>query len=241
MNNHVGNLSLSITVVTRFLLLCALTPSAALAQPTLYFPWDADENPWTLTQGPHALNPMDPTSPQSGLDFDKDDTDRRVLSMFDGVVTFVGLSEEFDCGATGQRTRNSIVTVRATDGSGWELSYFHLSSFSVSMETPVSTGDLLGYSGNVGCSISLTGGRGIHLHVDLAINGRPESWLGKSIIGRESPSGPLFRWQVSSEVKNLNSAIDTRPPISPLQNWTMDGSGNTKTSFVRGEAIQYGY
>src|SRR3954470_7830260 len=74
-------LALSITGV-------ALSPSVALGVPILFFPWDKDENPWQLTNnGPHNWGS---TSSQSGLDFDKNRTPRRVLSMFDGKVTFVG-------------------------------------------------------------------------------------------------------------------------------------------------------
>ena len=82
--------------------------------PLLYFPWDENENPWTLTQGPHDWN--DGSGSQSGLDFDKDNTPRRVLSMFSGEVTFAGLDESFTCWLTGQQTQNPTVKCKQQTG-----------------------------------------------------------------------------------------------------------------------------
>src|SRR4051812_26111649 len=45
--------------------LVAGAASPAGAVPTLKFPWDRSENPWTLTGGPHDWN----SGSQSGLDF----------------------------------------------------------------------------------------------------------------------------------------------------------------------------
>jgi murein DD-endopeptidase MepM/ murein hydrolase activator NlpD len=201
---------------------------ASVQPPLLYFPWDIDENPWTLTQGPHDYN----AGSQSGLDFDKDTTPRRVLSMFDGEVYFAGLDDTFYCKVKGQNTQNPTVKVRATDGSGWELWYLHLSRIDVLKGTPVSTGDLLGLSGKEGCSTD------VHLHVELVIDGQHTSWWGKSIIGQDK-SGRWLKWDVSSNRQDLNSIISTNPPIVPLKNWTTDENNNPKTSFARGEAIRY--
>jgi murein DD-endopeptidase MepM/ murein hydrolase activator NlpD len=142
--------------------------------PVLSFPWDYDENPWTLTNnGPHDWKTG--SNSQSGLDFDKDNTPRRVLSMFDGEIYFADLDKPFKCNVKGgQITRNPTVKIRATDGSGWELWYLHLSKIYVNgtqeHPVPVQAGDLLGLSGNEGCS------DGVHLHVELLIDGQHASW-----------------------------------------------------------------
>ena len=172
--------------------------SPAGAVPSLKFPWDRSENPWTLTQGPHNWS----SGSQSGLDFDKDSTPRRVLSMFEGDVTFVGNDAPFTCSLNGQRTQNPTVKVRASDGT--EIWYLHLSQFSVSTGTHVRQGALLGYSGRGGCSTA------VHLHVELVINGAHASWWGRSIDG----------WQVSAQRQQLSSTNTTStgttsPPTSP--------------------------
>jgi Calx-beta domain/Peptidase family M23 len=110
--------------------------------------------------------------------------------MFEGDVTFVGKSQPFRCSLNGQITQNPMVKVRASDGSGWELWYLHLSRFSVSNGQHVRQGDELGYSGNGGCASA------VHLHVELVINGAHTSWLGKSIDG----------WQVTGHRQNLHSS-----------------------------------
>jgi murein DD-endopeptidase MepM/ murein hydrolase activator NlpD len=218
-----------LVVASRFLLLWSLWltfPTTATAQPALFFPWDYNENPWTLTRGPHDWS----AGSQSGLDFDKDNKPRRVLSMFDGEVYFAGLDEPFYCTVTGTTTQNPTVKVRATDGSGWELWYLHLSEIDVNGTSenpvPVHTGDLLGISGKEGCSTA------VHLHVELIIGGQHASWWGKSIMGQD-------RWDVSSNRQLLYSRNATLPPIHPMQTWTEDANNNHKTSFARGDPIRY--
>lgn len=213
---------LLLVIATQAALLVSTAPTAQ-ASPALYFPWDHDENPWTLTQGPHNWGSA---ATQSGLDFDKDRTPRRVLSMFNGKIAFVGLGDPFTCKLPNLApftTQNTIVKVNATDGSGWSIWYLHLSKFTVATGTPVHAGDLLGYSGKVGCATA------VHLHTELVVNGVHTSWWGKTISG----------WTVSAQRQQLNSPLDTAPPIFPMKNWTQNGSGVNTSSFTRGQSIRY--
>jgi murein DD-endopeptidase MepM/ murein hydrolase activator NlpD len=169
-----------------------VTSSAA---PAMRFPWDKRENPWALTQGPHDWAP----GSLSGLDFDKDRTPRRVLSMFGGEVTFVGDDQPFTCLVNGQVVRNPTVKVRASGSPGWELWYLHLSRFSVAIGDHVRQGQELGYSGDLGCSTA------VHLHVELLIDGRHASWWGHSIDG----------WTVGFPPQDLYSSNGGLPPSAP--------------------------
>ncbi|MFA5788031.1 MAG: M23 family metallopeptidase, partial [Actinomycetota bacterium] len=145
-------------------------PLPAAAEPSLKFPWDRAENPWTLTQGPHDFD--DPhTNSNSGLDFDRDPGNNIVLSMFEGDITFAG-TEPY-CG-------NTVLRVQSADGSGWAVEYLHMSSFAVTTGH-VMQGDILGYTGNVGCS------SGEHLHVELFVGGAHASWIGRVIDGWTVP------------------------------------------------------
>ena len=138
------------------------TPDSPATDPGMKFPWDRSENPWQLTTGPHDWGQN--TGTQSGLDFDKDNTPRRVLAMFEGDVVAVG-SE-----ACGGGQYNSTVRVRASNGSRLEIWYLHLSSYNVQVGDHVLQGGYIGMSGNLGCSV------GVHIHVELVRDGSHLSW-----------------------------------------------------------------
>lgn len=153
-------------------------PAPAEAAPALKFPWDKAENPWTVTQGPHDWI----AGTKSGLDFDKDRTPRRILSMFDGDVTLAGTTGSFWCGALGRNTQNTEIRVKALDGSGWDIWYLHPSRIDVRPGQRVSQGQILGLTGAVGCATA------VHVHVELVVNGVHTSWVGKTIDGWTVPT-----------------------------------------------------
>jgi murein DD-endopeptidase MepM/ murein hydrolase activator NlpD len=163
--------------------------------PSMRLPWRSTEQ-WFLTQGPHDWGPQ-PVQPEnsaldtdSGLDFGTSPalTANTVISMFDGWVSFQGYelcNDKGDQDVTND-VYNSVVRVEAADDSGVSVDYLHLNFDyeTVSARTYVRQGDLIGHTGNVGCS------RGEHLHVELYKDGRHVSWVGHSFPVQPSPTFP---------------------------------------------------
>ncbi len=65
------------------------------------------------------------------------------------------------------------------DGKTYLVRYAHLKNggFNVSEGDTVKAGDLIGYSGNTGCST------GPHLHIDITVNGVPNVTYPRNIFG----------------------------------------------------------
>lgn len=142
--------------------------------PRMLFPWDKKDNPLVMTDDPHHwVN----KSIKSGLDFGQaGNAPVRVLSMFDGEVTFVGKDSEFSCKVLGGKlVRNPTIKIRHS--SGVEVWYLHMSKMSVEVGQEVNTGTVLGLSGNEGCS------GGVHLHAELVQKGRHLDWRDRKIDG----------------------------------------------------------
>lgn len=81
-------------------------------------------------------------------------------AVADGVVTFAGEGSPFFCPPLNRDTTGKYVYVTHTapNGEQFETEYVHLSQVNVEKGSLVSTGDILGLSGNTGCST------GPHLH-----------------------------------------------------------------------------
>lgn len=134
----------------------------------LNFPWAANASR-TWTTGPHG-------SLASGyctfkgwdqvyaLDFGGS---FEVLAMHEGTVSNAGGVS--GCGTYG---------VRINHDSGWSTEYCHLKSRSVTVGQRVARGQVLGWTGNLGC-----GSCGTHLHVSILRNGQRDIWDDKVIDG----------------------------------------------------------
>ncbi|MDJ1114446.1 peptidoglycan DD-metalloendopeptidase family protein [Microbacterium dauci] len=79
-------------------------------------------------------------------------------------------------GVSGNQTDLRITTQR--DGNTYTVAYAHLDSFAVSNGQQVQAGQLIGYSGNKGCST------GPHLHIDIKVNGVANKLYPRDIFGR---------------------------------------------------------
>ena len=168
MSRNVRSAAVGTMTVVLATVLVALAQDSVHAEPSLRFPWDKSENPWELTQGPHDWT----GNSNSGLDFDKSSSPRRVLAMSGGTVSIVPFT----------LCNESNPILKVSDGSGFEVWYLHMSSFSVSSGQTVAQGQELGYSGDRGCSSA------VHVHVELVVNGAHLSWIGRTIDGWTVPN-----------------------------------------------------
>lgn len=97
-------------------------------------------------------------------------------AVADGVVTFAGEGSPFFCPPLNQETTGKYVYVKHTapNGEEFETEYVHLSQVNVDKGSLVHTGDILGLSGNTGCST------GPHLHFGvrrILANGKKQRTL----------------------------------------------------------------
>ena len=85
-----------------------------------------------------------------------------LLSVYDGTVVFAGTESPFFCPPLNKTVSGNAVTVKHVINNEEFLSIFaHLSSLSVTTGQKVSKGQLIGLSGNTGCSTSA------HLHFNV--------------------------------------------------------------------------
>lgn len=85
-----------------------------------------------------------------------------IFASYTGVVTFAGAEDPFYCPLLNQTVSgNSVVIEHSIGGERFQSVYAHFSSIVVSQGATVAKGQLLGYSGNAGCSTRP------HLHFDV--------------------------------------------------------------------------
>jgi murein DD-endopeptidase MepM/ murein hydrolase activator NlpD len=102
-----------------------------------------------------------------------------VYAISSGPVSIVSYPIGSWCpvaGVGGSQTDLRITTQR--DGKTYTVTYAHLDSFAVSSGQQVQAGQLIGYSGNKGCST------GPHLHLDIKVNGAANVLFPRDIFGR---------------------------------------------------------
>jgi murein DD-endopeptidase MepM/ murein hydrolase activator NlpD len=94
-----------------------------------------------------------------GYDFDLAEG-TPVLAVADAKVDFAGLGDPYSCPLLHRETRDLYVRLEMHHrGEILRLNYQHLSRLAVSQGQSVKKGDVVGYSGNSGCSL------GPHLHL----------------------------------------------------------------------------
>jgi hypothetical protein len=140
-----------------------------------------------------------------GYDFGMDEG-TEVLAAYDGTVTYAGTEDTFFCPPLNKMVAGKIVFLRhQVEEEQFDSLYGHFSSISVSTGQVVKKGDVIGLSGNTGCST------GPHLHFDIRrrtnTNGGtpssidPSGWIATSDDPWKShPSGTeSFRLWASGE------------------------------------------
>lgn len=99
-----------------------------------------------------------------------------LLAAASGFVTRAGIGSEQYCPPLGRSTRNvAVVILHPTpEGERFVLLYSHLSEVAVEIGDVVAPGDVVGYSGDTGCST------GPHLHFQVEYQG---PWDGRTVPG----------------------------------------------------------
>jgi murein DD-endopeptidase MepM/ murein hydrolase activator NlpD len=87
-----------------------------------------------------------------------------ILAVSEGAIALAGLEPPIDCPALGKRVSglSVVIRVRATPAITIDAIYGHLDSVNVKFGDSVRVGDVVGFSGNTGCST------GPHLHFAAA-------------------------------------------------------------------------
>jgi murein DD-endopeptidase MepM/ murein hydrolase activator NlpD len=110
-----------------------------------------------------------------GYDFTMDEG-TPILAAYDGTVNFAGVENPWFCSPLNATVSGKFVRVRhQIQSEQFDSIYGHFSSINVTNGQVVKKGDLLGLSGNTGCST------GPHLHFDIqrrtnTNNGQPSSF-----------------------------------------------------------------
>lgn len=108
-----------------------------------------------------------------------------LLAVADGTIEYAGVEDAFACPITETTTAGNIVSLRVSSGQdNFYVLYAHLSRIDVATNQAVKAGDILGLSGNTGCS------SGPHLHFAIyqLTNGAtksklidPYGWYGENV------------------------------------------------------------
>jgi murein DD-endopeptidase MepM/ murein hydrolase activator NlpD len=121
-----------------------------------------------------------------------------LLATVGGSVTIAGTDPPFWCPALGRTVSDQLVVSIRSDGpDAYDSQYLHLSRVDVIVNQRLTQGDVIGLSGNTGCSTAP------HLHFQVrALTGRnpgalvdPYGWQGKGIDPwSQHPDGHSSAW-----------------------------------------------